>query len=273
MESLELIFRARRRASIKRAKRILTFRQTMPFGSLPSSSSACEMCGCNETSCEGCDIPNECNDPESCCCSDAHRSWRLGRMRAGVSTEYLSTAWMGIEVIGSILGGLAAGSLALLAFGGDSVIELISGIAVLRFLRGAVNHGGIASESEMTERVTSLLLFALIPVIGAGSLYSYYTGIRAEGSPLGIAVCVGALIVIPYLWYQKRAIGRETRTLPLSFDAVESVTCIFMAVALLGGLLAEYLLGLWWADYAATALILAFVAREAVEFYHELHHG
>jgi divalent metal cation (Fe/Co/Zn/Cd) transporter len=76
---------------------------------------------------------------------------------------------------------------------------------------------------------------------------------------------------MPYLYVQKKRIGRETRSLSLSMDAVESITCIFMATALLGGLLAEYFLGLWWADYLATGIILAFVAREAVESYHELH--
>jgi divalent metal cation (Fe/Co/Zn/Cd) transporter len=54
-------------------------------------------------------------------------------------------------------------------------------------------------------------------------------------------------------------------------DAIESITCIFMATALLGGLLAEYFLGFWWADYLATGIILSFVAREAVESYHEIH--
>jgi len=53
-------------------------------------------------------------------------------------------------------------------------------------------------------------------------------------------------------------------------DAIALETCLFMATALLVGLLAEYFLGLWWADYLATGVILAFVAREAVESYHEL---
>jgi divalent metal cation (Fe/Co/Zn/Cd) transporter len=76
---------------------------------------------------------------------------------------------------------------------------------------------------------------------------------------------------MPYLWWQKKRIGKETRNLPLSIDAVESVTCLFMAVALLGGLLAEYFLGFWWADYLATAVILVFVTREAIESHRELH--
>lgn len=167
---------------------------------------------------------------------------------------------------------MVAGSFALLAFGGDSLIELISGIAVLTGLRKDSSLSGPRSgHGRRTEQFTSLLLFALIPVIGLGAAYSYITGLKPEGSPLGIAIAVGAVIVMPYLYIEKKRIGRETRSLSLSIDAIESVTCLFMALALLGGLLAEYFLRLWWADYLATGVILAFVAREAVESYHELH--
>jgi divalent metal cation (Fe/Co/Zn/Cd) transporter len=176
-----------------------------------------------------------------------------------------------VEVFGSIGFGLIAGSFALLAFGGDSLIELISGIAVLTGLRKDSSPSDTGEgHSKSTEQFTSLLLFALIPVIGLGAVYSYVTGLKPETSPLGIAIAIGAVIVMPYLYVQKKRIGRETRSLPLSIDAIESVTCLFMALALLGGLLAEYFLGLWWADYLATGVILAFVAREAVESYHEL---
>ncbi len=194
------------------------------------------------------------------------------RIGNGIRIEYLSSAWMLVEVFGSIGFGVIAGSFALLAFGGDSLIELISGVAVLTGLRNdsSLSHtnGGY---SNKTERFTSLLLFALIPVIGLGAVFSYITGLKPEASPLGIAIAIGAVIVMPYLYVQKKRIGRETRSLPLSIDAIESVTCLFMALALLGGLLAEYFLGLWWADYLATGVILVFVAREAVESYHELH--
>jgi divalent metal cation (Fe/Co/Zn/Cd) transporter len=177
-----------------------------------------------------------------------------------------------IEVLGSIGFGAIAGSFALLAFGGDSLVELISGFAVLTGLRksSSVIDNRDGRHSKKTERVTSALLFALLPVIGLGAVYSYVTGLKPEGSLLGMAIAVGAVIVMPYLYVEKKKIGRETRSLPLSIDAIESVTCLFMALALLGGLLAEYFLGLWWADYLATGVILAFVAREAVEAYHEL---
>jgi len=179
---------------------------------------------------------------------------------------------MTIEVLSSIGVGLIAGSFALLAFGGDSLIELISGIAVLRGLRKDSSRiGSDETHNNKTERFTSTLLFALIPVIGLGAVLSYFTGLKPEASPFGIAIAVGAVIVMPYLYVQKGRIGRETRSLALSMDAIESVTCLFMATALLGGLLAEYFLGLWWVDYLATGIILMFVAREAVESYHELH--
>jgi len=195
------------------------------------------------------------------------------RIGNGIRIEYASSAWMIIEVLGSIGFGVIAGSFALLAFGGDSLIELISGVAVLIGLRkdSSVITNTDGTQRKMTEQFTNALLFALIPVIGVGAVFSYITGLKPEGSMLGVAVAVGAVIVMPYLYIEKKRIGRETRSLALSMDAIESVTCLFMAIALLGGLLAEYFLRLWWADYLATGVILAFVAKEAVESYHELH--
>ena len=190
------------------------------------------------------------------------------RLGTGIKVEYLSSAWMIVEALGSVGFGLMAGSFALLAFGGDSLVELISGFAVLSHLRKDVTGSEI--QTRRTELLTTGLLFALIPVIGLGVVYSYALGVRPESSPLGIVIAIGAVVIMPYLWWEKRKIGEETRNLPLSIDAVESITCLFMAIALLGGLLAEYFFGLWWADYLATGVILAFVAREAFESYNEL---
>ena len=180
-----------------------------------------------------------------------------------------------IEVLGAIGFGVIAGSFALLAFGGDSLIELISGIAVLTGLRkdSSISGGSAGGQSKKTEQFTSVLLFALVPVIGLGAVYSYVSGLKPEASPLGIVIAIGAVIMMPYLYIQKRRIGRETRSLSLSIDAIESVTCLFMAIALLGGLLAEYFFGLWWVDYLATGVILAFVAKEAVESMRETMFG
>src|SRR5437899_1019180 len=213
---------------------------SMAFGaSLPSS---CQTCGCADTSCEPCRPPGACVNCGSWCCNATHQSWRHARIGNGIRIEYLSSAWMMIEVLGSIGFGVIAGSFALLAFGGDSLIELISGIAVLTGLRKDSSGSSNRDEpnNKKTEQFTSALLFALIPVIGLGAVYSYITGLKPEGSPLGIAVAIGAVIVMPYLYVQKKRIGRETRSLPLSIDAIESVTCLFMALAFPVGLLVEY---------------------------------
>ena len=190
------------------------------------------------------------------------------RIGTGISVEYLSSAWMIVEAIGSLGLGLIAGSFALMAFGGDSLVELVSSFTVMGHLRKEV--AGAESHAHRTEVLATGMLFALIPVIGLGALYSYASGLRAQGSPLGILIAVGAIVIMPYLWWQKRKIGEETSCTPLEIDAVESMTCFFMSIALLGGLIAEYFFGFWWADYVATALILALVAREALESYRDL---
>lgn len=261
--------RARReRREPRTNKRQARSRVSMTLGGLPPSAS-CPTCGCIETSCAPCQTPAVCSNCASCCCSTAHRSWRRTRIRTGIMVEYLSSAWMVVEFTGSIATGLLAGSLALLAFGGDSMIELISGIAVLLHLRNDTRDPS-TRESKSVERVTTALLFSLIPVIGLGAVYSFVSGLRSEGSPVGIVLAVAAVAIMPYLYFQKKRIGEQTRELSLQIDAIESVTCFLMSIALLGGLLLEFFLGLWWVDYAATGIILAFVAREAVESYHEL---
>ncbi len=227
------------------------------------SSPICTVCECREVSCENCQNRSECGNCASCCCSQTHTAWRQVRIRQGVTLEYFSLGWMAIEVIGSIGVGLLAGSFALLAFGSDSLVEILSGFATTLHLKG--DSAGSNDLGDKTERATKFLLAALIPVIGGGALYSYFNGIRPESSLLGIAVAFGAVIVMPVLWVKKRGIGRETNCAPLSMDAIQSATCFLMSLALLGGLLINFLFGISWVDYVATAVILAFVAKESLE--------
>src|SRR5437773_6527156 len=136
---------------------------SLAFG-VSSSSSSCVTCGCAVESCEECRTPGDCVNCASCCCTTAHQSWRHARIGNGIRVEYLSSAWMLVEVFGSIGFGVIAGSFALLAFGGDSLIELISGIAVLTGLRKDSSLSSASEEhNRKTEQFTSLLLFALIP--------------------------------------------------------------------------------------------------------------
>src|SRR6266487_1204615 len=114
----------------------------MGFG-VSSTLSSCPTCGCVDTSCEG-------------CCNVSHQSWRQMRIKSGIRIEWVSSAWMGVEVLGSIGFGVISGSFALLAFGGDSLVELVSGIAVLAGLRkdSSIIAGRGGMHRKTTERFT-----------------------------------------------------------------------------------------------------------------------
>ena len=168
--------------------------------------------------------------------------------------------------MGSLGAGLVAGSLALMTFGGDSLIELISSLVVARHLKADV--GGFQTQGRRTAQFTSVLLLSLVPIVGIGAGYSFLSGLRPENSMMGIGIAVIAAVIMPFLWLGKKKIGVETRCLPLQIDSLESATCFLMSLTLLGGLLAESFFGFWWADYLATCVILAFVAEEALESYH-----
>ncbi|HVH16626.1 MAG TPA: cation transporter [Candidatus Angelobacter sp.] len=195
------------------------------------------------------------------------------RLHRGLLLEYASIGWMSVEDVAAVLAGVLAGSLALLAFGGDSFIELLSAHAVANYLRRRERGKADSEILQKTERITGVLLVVLTPTIGLGAVYSYITGVRAETSIFGIIVAIGAVLMMPGLWLGKKRIGKETKCLPLSIDAVESATCFLMSIALLGGLLGVYLFGLWWVDYLATGIILAFVAKEAIEAFGESRDG
>ena len=189
-------------------------------------------------------------------------------LRSGLVVEYVSLTWMALECAVAIYSGIGAWSLALLAFGGDSLIELLSSFAVVHHLRSMLT--GRASltgdvDTKKAEWVTTLLLLSLIPVIGVAMIYSFLSGIRPESSLLGIAVAIGAVVIMPVLWYEKKHIGKASNCLPLTIDAAESATCFWMAAALLSGLVINYYWEVPWVDYAATFVILGFVAKEALE--------
>ena len=195
-------------------------------------------------------------------------AWRQERIHQGLMLEYFSLAWMLVEVVGSIAAGLFASSYALIAFGIDSLIEIASAFVVLRHLR--LDSGGSRAQGQRTALFTSVLLIALVPVIGITSTYSFFVlRIQAEGSVLGLAIAAGAVVIMPILWIKKKQIGHETACLPLSIDAMESATCFFMSLALLAGLVLEFIFHVGWFDYLATLVILGFVALEARESFKE----
>ena len=189
-------------------------------------------------------------------------------LQRGLFVEYASLAWMTVECAVAIYSGIATWSLALLAFGGDSLVELLSSFAVVQHLRSNLTGKSSSTahvETKRVEWVTTLLLVSLIPVIGLAAVYSFLSGIKPESSLLGIGVAIAAVGIMPVLWFQKKRIGTAADCLPLTIDAVESATCFWMSAALLSGLAVNYVWKLPWIDYVTTFVILVFVAREARE--------
>ena len=191
-------------------------------------------------------------------------------LQRGLLIEYASVAWMMVECVVAIYSGIAAWSLALLAFGGDSLVELLSSFAVVRHLKHSLTSSNVYLESKRTEWTTALLLLSLIPLIGLAAVYSFLSGIRPESSVLGIMVAIGAIVIMPALWYEKKRIGAASNCLSLTIDAAESATCFWMSAALLSGLVINFVWKVPWIDYAATFVILGFVAKEGLESIREV---
>jgi divalent metal cation (Fe/Co/Zn/Cd) transporter len=120
------------------------------------------------------------------------------------------------------------------------------------------------------EWATALSLFSLLPIIGLGAGYLLLTAITPEPSLLGIGIALGAVLIMPLLWYKKRRIGAETQCLPLTIDAAESSTCLLMSITLMAGLTINYFLKIPWIDYFTTLIILIFIAKEAFESIQEV---
>jgi divalent metal cation (Fe/Co/Zn/Cd) transporter len=177
---------------------------------------------------------------------------------------------MTVECVAAIYSGIAAWSLALLAFGGDSLIELLSSFTVVQHLRSEMLGSSTHRESKRAERITALLLVSLIPVIGLAAVYSILQGIKPDSSVLGMGVAAAAVVIMPILWYEKKHIGIASNCVPLKIDAAESATCFWMSAALLIGLAINFVWKVPWVDYAATFIILGFVAKEVIEAIREV---
>ena len=185
-------------------------------------------------------------------------------LQRGLNVEYISLAWVSVACFVAILAGLMASSLALLAFGGDSIIDMISSWTVLSHLRRTEMTGGIDEENKTANRIKTILTFLLVPTIIIGIVYSYLRGIAAESSALGIGMVIGSVVIMPILAVEKNRIGSKGNLVQLSIDAMESWMCFFMSLALLGGLVMNYLWGIWWADYFAALIILVFIMSRAL---------
>jgi divalent metal cation (Fe/Co/Zn/Cd) transporter len=193
---------------------------------------------------------------------------RAVQIRAGVRIEIFTVIWMVVEAAVSIGAGILAGSALLVAFGLDSVIELVSGAILLWRLMVEV-RGEDAEHIEQAERraawVVSVALALLCLYVLATAILGLVLRSRPEGSPLGIAISAAAVLVMPWLWFMKRRIATRIDSGALRGDAASSLTCGYMAGAVLVGVLLNALFRLWWAEDVAALVFLFFLVAETRE--------
>jgi divalent metal cation (Fe/Co/Zn/Cd) transporter len=191
-------------------------------------------------------------------------------VRAGIRVEWLTIAWMTVEALVSIEAGLAARSIALIGFGADSVIELISAGVLLWRLRlepvGAVATTSRGQSAErQASRVVGWSLLLLAVYVAGRSAYDLWTHAVSESSPVGIALAATTLVVMPWLIRAKREIATAINSPALKGDAACGVVCVYMAATLLAGLVLQAVFGWWWADSVAALGIVYFIVREGRE--------
>ncbi len=201
---------------------------------------------------------------------------RTSDVRQGVWIELVTIVWMIIEASIAITVGFATRSVSLQGFGLDSIVELIAGgILLWRLL--VEQRGGSAERIEQAERraswVTALSLFALSVYIVGESALTFLTRTRPESSWWGIGLAIAAAILMPLLWQGKLRVARRIGSAALKADAACSVTCAYMSLTLLLGLLLNRFFGWWWADPLAALVLVYFLVQEGREALHEARTG
>ena len=192
---------------------------------------------------------------------------RLALVREAFRLEYITLGWMVIEAAVAIGSGIAAQSLTLLAFGIDSLIELASAAVLLWRLNVELRHGeAFAERAERTaSRIGGALLFALAAYVVASAGWKLWTQQGAEFSLPGLAISVLSIPIMYVLARRKLAVASAIGSRALRADAVESITCGWLAFVVVGALVAQLLIGAWWVDAAASLAIVWFLVREGRE--------
>jgi divalent metal cation (Fe/Co/Zn/Cd) transporter len=189
-------------------------------------------------------------------------------VKRGINIEIASIVWMVIEATVALCAGIIAHSLSLVAFGADSIIELVAGGVLLWRLtlesRGATLHRVKNAEttSSWVVRIALLLLAVYIVVVSIDKLVSHQ---GAESSYVGIGLAIVSGMIMPYLSRAKKRIGREIGSKALSADGSCSIVCAYMAWTVLVGVTFTALLGWWWIDSVAALALVYFVVKEGWE--------
>ena len=174
---------------------------------------------------------------------------------------------MTVEAVVAIAAGMTAGSLVLIAFGLDSVIELASAGVLMWRLSVELRHG--QKFSERAERLlvasAAALLFLLAAYVTVAAAWQLWKGTGEEFSWPGFIVALIAIPAMRYLAHRKIAIAEKIGSRALRADAMEAVTCGWLSFVVVVSLAAQWLVGAWWIDGVGSLAIVYFLVKEGRE--------
>jgi divalent metal cation (Fe/Co/Zn/Cd) transporter len=170
-------------------------------------------------------------------------------------------AYNAVEAVVAIAAGSIASSAALIGFGLDSVIEVLSAAAVAwQFTRRDPERW-----ERGTLRVIAVAFFALAAYVTVSSVIVLAAREHVQHSTLGIVITALSVVVMPFLSLAERRAGRELGSATAVADSKQTLICTYLSGAVLVGLLLNSTLGWWWADAVAGLVIAGFALREGIE--------
>jgi divalent metal cation (Fe/Co/Zn/Cd) transporter len=189
-------------------------------------------------------------------------AWVRNARRAR-ALSWMSLGWMTLEGGIAILAGVLAGSIALIGFGIDSVIEGLASVVIIwRFSRARM----LSDKAEhRAQRLVAIQFFILTPYVAFEAVRSLLGGEHPDVSWLGIGLSTGSLIVMPVLGIAKQRLADQLGSAATKGEGRQNMLCAYLAAALLIGLLGNALFGAWWFDPAVALLIAGVAVKEGRE--------
>jgi divalent metal cation (Fe/Co/Zn/Cd) transporter len=170
---------------------------------------------------------------------------------------WLGVGWHGVEAAVAIGAGVVAGSIALVGFGADSLIESLAGVILL--WRFAAARTSSEAAERRAQKLIGLSFYLIAAYVAFEATRSLFVGARPEASWIGIGLAALTLVTMPPLAIAKARVGEKLGSSATKSEGRQNMLCAYLSAALLVGLGANALFGLWWAD-PVTALLIAGVA-------------
>lgn len=186
-------------------------------------------------------------------------------VRRGRWLEYFTISYNSLEGLIAVIAGLIAGSIALVGFGFDSLIEVTSGSVLLWRLHADLDEEGRERVEAISLRIVGALFVLLAIYVTYDSVKSLIRREAPEESLVGIVLASVSLVIMPLLVRAKRRVARAINSGALMADSKQTELCTYLSAILLGGLLLNALLGWWWADPIAALVMVPIIVKEGIE--------